>query len=89
MTNSVMTFYKIGSHRYPGMYRMASGRWNKSGKVYDNLGKVRQLITLKIKHGRDEIRDWFVVEFHVTQGATRNLHEIVTAERLMDYLKQV
>ena len=44
-----MTYYKIRSKKNPEMFRKADGTWNKSGKVYDALGKLRATITNNIE----------------------------------------
>lgn len=88
-----MIYYKIRKKSNPELYRMASGAWNKSGKVYDTLGKLRTLITTKInsysEYSRQEIADWEIVEYEVQEKAVKGIHEVITAQRMMDYIKNI
>lgn len=88
-----LTYYKIRKKGQPELYRMSNGSWNTSGKVYDTLGKLRTLITTKInsyhEHSRREIADWEIVEYEVQVKAVKDVHEVITGKRLMDYIKNV
>lgn len=86
----ILTYYKIRSKRNPEMFRKADGSWNKSGKVYDTLGKLRTVITLKLnnRYVTNELQDWEIVEFEVSVKDVKQLHEIVKPERVMDLLKK-
>ena len=88
-----MIYYKIRSKKDPSLFRTASGVWNSSGKVYDTLGKLRTLITTKINsyndRGRQEIANWEIVEYEVQEKAVKGIHEVITAQRMMDYIKKV
>ena len=56
-----LTYYKIRSKKDPELYRLADGRWNKSGKVYDTLGKLRATITNNMnsysEYTREKVQD--------------------------------
>ncbi len=88
-----LTYYKIRKKGQPELYRMSNGSWNTSGKVYDTLGKPRTLITTKInsyhEYNRREIADWEIVEYEVQVKAVKGVHEVITAQRMMDYIKNV
>ena len=90
MTN--LTYYKIRSKKEPELYRLADGRWNKSGKVYDTLGKLRATITNNMNshsdYTRRQVQDWEIVEFEVRVKEVRQLIDIVKPERVWDLLKQ-
>ena len=90
MTN--LTYYKIRKKSDPELFRKADGTWNKSGKVYDTLGKLRATITNKMNSYfdsvRGEIQDWEIVEFEVRVKEVRQLHEIVKPEKVWDLLKK-
>ena len=87
-----MIYYKIRKKSDPEMFRKADGTWNKSGKVYDTLGKLRATITMKLNSYYDsvrgEIQDWEIVEFEVRVKEVRQLHEIVKPEKVWDLLKK-
>ncbi len=90
MTN--LTYYKIRKKSDPELFRKADGSWNKSGKVYDTLGKLRATITNKMNSYfdsvRGEIQDWEIVEYEVRVKEVRQLHEIVKPEKVWDLLKK-
>ena len=90
---TTLTYYKIRSKKHPELYRMSNGSWNTSGKVYDTLGKLRTLITTKInsysEHSRREIADWEIVEYEVQVKAVKQVHEVITPQRMMDYIKNI
>ena len=90
MTN--LTYYKIRSKKEPELYRLADGRWNKSGKVYDTLGKLRSVITSHMNSTSDyyrrQIQDWEIVEFEVQVKEVRQLIDIVDPKKIWDLLKK-
>ena len=87
-----MTYYKIRKKSHPELYRKADGSWNKSGKVYDTLGKLRATITNKMNSHYDsvrgEIQDWEIVEFEVTVKEVKQLIDIVKPEKVWDLLRK-
>ena len=87
-----MIYYKIRNKKNPELYRLADGRWNKSGKVYDTLGKLRATITMNMnsysEYTREKVQDWEIVEFEVSVKEVKQLHEIIDPKRLIDLLKQ-
>jgi len=90
---TTLTYYKIRKKGHPELFRKSDGGWNTSGKVYDTLGKLRTLITTKInsyhEYNRREIADWEIVEYEVQVKAVKGVHEVITAQRMMDYIKNV
>ena len=87
-----LTYYKIRKKSNPELFRLANGSWNKSGKVYDTLGKLRATITNKMNSYYDsvrgEIQDWEIVEFEVRVKEVKQLVDIVKPERVWDLLKR-
>ncbi len=90
MTN--LTYYKIRSKTNPELYRKADGSWNKSGKVYDTLGKLRATITNNMnsynEYTRDKVRDWEIVEFEVRVKEVRQLFDVIDPKKVWDLLKK-
>lgn len=90
---TTLTYYKIRSKKNPELFRKSDGSWNGSGKVYDTLGKLRTLITTHINSSSDyyrrQIADWEIVEYEVTVKAVKGVHEVITPQRMMDYIKNV
>ena len=90
MTN--LTYYKIRKKSNPDLFRKADGSWNKSGKVYDTLGKLRATITNKMnsysEYSRAEIHDWEIVEFEVQVKEVKQLIDIIKPEKVWNLLKQ-
>ncbi len=87
-----LTYYKIRKKSDPELYRKADGSWNKSGKVYDTLGKLRATITNNMnsysEYTREKIHDWEIVEFEVRVKEVKQLIDIVKPERVWDLLKK-
>lgn len=91
-TMNKLTYYKIRRKSNPELFRMANGAWNKSGKVYDTLGKLRATITYNMnsssEYTRKEVQDWEFVEFEVTVKEVKQLFDIVDKKKIFELLKQ-
>lgn len=89
---TTLTYYKIRRKSHPDLFRKADGSWNKSGKVYDTLGKLRATITSKMNsyHSsiRDEIQDWEIVEFEVREKEVKQLIDVIDKKKIWDLLKK-
>ena len=87
-----LTYYKIRKKSDPELYRKADGSWNKSGKVYDTLGKLRATITLNMnsysEYAREKVKDWEIVEFEVRVKEVKQLIDVVKPEKVWDLLKK-
>lgn len=85
-----MTYYKIRSKKNPELFRKADGSWNKSGKVYDTLGKLRSTITLNMnsysEYTREKVKDWEIVEFEVREVAVKHLADVIDPKKLFELL---
>lgn len=82
--------YKIRNKTNPELYRLGGvdSRWNKSGKTWDTLGKLRSMITNTInnRYRREELDDWEIVEYEVIEVSAKPLHEVMSAENLKKLL---
>lgn len=89
---TALTYYKIRKKSDPTQFRMASGYWNKSGKVYDTLGKLRAIITQHMNSQHESYRshldDWEIVEFEVQVKEVKQLIDIVDKKKIWDLLKK-
>ena len=89
---TTLTYYKIRNRKEPDLYRKSDGTWNKSGKVYDTLGKLRAVITTHMNstatYRRQMVEDWEFVEFEVKEKEVRTLFDIVDKRKVWDLLKQ-
>jgi len=87
-----LTYYKIRKKSDPELFRLADGRWNKSGKVYDTLGKLRAAITNKMNSYydsvREEVQDWEFVEYEVTVKEVKQLFDVMDKKKVWDLLKK-
>ena len=87
-----MIYYKIRKKSDPEMFRKADGTWNKSGKVYDTLGKLRATITNNMnsysEYTREKVRDWEIVEYEVRVREVKQLIDIIKPEKVWDLLKK-
>ena len=87
-----LTYYKIRRKSDPELFRKSDGTWNKSGKVYDTLGKLRAVITNMMnsysEYRREQIQDWEIVEYEVRVKEVKQLIDVVKPERVWDLLKK-
>jgi hypothetical protein len=89
---TALTYYKIRKKSDPTQFRMSTGSWNQSGKVYDTLGKLRAVITQHMNSrsewARSQLADWEIVEFEVQVKEVRQLIDIVDKKKIWDLLKK-
>lgn len=85
-----MRYYKIASRSRPDRYRMSGiyPAWNKSGKTWDTLGKLRSMITMVMNSGREDLDDWQIIEYRVEVEAVKSVSDVITQEKLVDLLKR-
>lgn len=85
-------YYKIRKKSDPTQFRKADGTWNTAGKVYDTLGKLRTVISLKMNSHynsiRDQVHDWEFVEYEVQVKEVKQLIDIVKPEKVWEVLKK-
>ena len=85
-----MIYYKIRSKTNPDLFRKADGSWNKSGKVYDTLGKLRATITLNMNshssYTREKVRDWEIVEYEVRIKEVKHLADVIDPKKIFELL---
>ena len=86
-----MKVYKI-RHAETKLFRTAGvyTRWDRVGKTWDTLGKLRTMITvaLNTNFSDTDFGNWQVVEYEVVEHAVSAVHEVVTANKLMEMLKK-
>ena len=89
---TTLTYYKIRRKSNPELFRMANGSWNKSGKVYDTLGKLRATITFNMNNSsdyvREKVQDWEIVEFEVRVKEVKQLFDVIDPKKVWDLLKK-
>jgi len=82
--------YKIRNKHNKELYRLAGApnRWNKSGKIWDTLGKMRSMITnfVKYEYRREELHHWEIVEYEMIEVSVKPVHEVMSAETLKKLL---
>lgn len=90
----IETYYKIRNTR-TGLFRCAgqAPKWNKQGKVFDTLTKLRLMLDGCIKHNarsnnRNVFSDWEIVHYEVKEVAVKGVHEILTVEKIIGMLKK-
>lgn len=87
-----MIYYKIRKKSDPELFRKADGTWNKSGKVYDTLGKLRSTITMNMNsyndYTREKVKDWEIVEYEVRVKAVKHLADVIDPKKLFELLSK-
>jgi hypothetical protein len=85
-----MKFYKIRKRSNPSLYRLAGSRpsWNKTGKTWDAIGKLRAMITNTINSNyyNEDLSDWEIVEYEVTEASAKPVHEVMSQKNLLTLL---
>ena len=85
-----MKFYKIRNKNNPQLYRLAGSRpsWNKSGKTWDTLGKLRSMITNTINSNyySEDLGNWEIVEYEVAEVSAKPVHEVMSQQNLLKLL---
>ena len=90
-----MIFYKIRS-KSTGKFRMKGGEphWNKTGKTFETLGRLRQMITHCMSYNdrrygqQNDFGDWEIIEYEVIEKDVKGVHEIIKPEKIMELLKK-
>ena len=82
-----MKYYKIRNKNNPTLFRKADGYWNKSGKVYDSLGKLRTLLTTTLRYNKGIPADWEIVTFEVTEISVDEPFKLMQKERIFEMVK--
>ena len=87
------TYYKIRSKKNPEMFLKgtpASHSYDKTGRIFSSIGRVRGFITGVLNshsdYTRRDLGDWEVVELAVTVKDVKDLHMIIKPEKLMSIL---
>jgi hypothetical protein len=87
-----MKFYKIRKRSNPSLYRLAGSRpsWNKTGKTWDAIGKLRAMITNTINSNyyNEDLSDWEIVEYEVTEASAKPVHEVMSQKNLLTLLSR-
>jgi hypothetical protein len=88
-----MKFYKIRKRSNPSLYRLSGSRpfWNKTGKTWDAIGKLRAMITNTINsnsHYNEDLSDWEIVEYEVTEASAKPVHEVMSQKNLLTLLSR-
>jgi hypothetical protein len=87
-----MKFYKIRKRSNPSLYRLAGSRpsWNKTGKTWDVIGKLRAMITNTINSNyyNEDLSDWEIVEYEVTESSAKPVHEVMSQKNLLTLLSR-
>ena len=87
-----LTYYKIRHKDDPELFRKADGTWNKSGKVYDTLGKLRATITHSMNSHSDYVRGkvstWEIVEYEVRVKEVKQLVDVIDPKKVWEMLKK-
>ena len=89
-----MIYYKIRNKSKPELYRLSGTypKWNKTGKVWETLGRLRSMITNCVSAQSrgfllNDFSDWEIVEYEVTEISVKDVHDVISPAALMKLLK--
>lgn len=85
-----MRYYKITSRSRPDKYRLGGiyPSWSKTGKTWDTLGKLRSMITMVMRSGREDLDDWQIIEYRVEVESVKSVSDVIAADKLVELLKK-
>jgi len=86
----VSNVYKIRSKNNPEKFLAGTPyyqNWDKSGRLFLTLGKLRTFITNSLKTRKD-ISDWDIIELELTEKSVKGVHEIIDPKKIWDMLKK-
>ena len=98
-------YYKIrhkvtGNFSKGSSYSNAEGNnsfWNKSGKTWDTLGKLRAHITQHLRkvtrtgyvvNEGTNMSDWEVIEYKVIEADVKGIYEVIDPKKLVQLLSR-
>lgn len=88
-----MIVYKIRNKNSPDKFLSGTptyNRWEKTGRIFQTLGKLRTFLTNALKidgyRGSNKISDWEVVEFELIENSAKGVHEMIKPEQLVKIL---
>lgn len=86
-----MIVYKIRRKSDPTKYVKGTPyymSYDGTGRTFEKLGRLRAFITGVLdNHNREYIPDWDIVELEVIERGTKDVHEVITHEKLLELLK--
>lgn len=86
-----MIVYKIRNKDNPELFLTgtpAYNAWDKTGRIFPSLGKLRTFITGALKYRLTKIELWEIVEMELTVVNVKGVHEVVKPEKIVELLKR-
>ena len=86
-----MIYYKLRSKSDPEMFVKVTPVYNsydKKGRIFASLGNLRSFLTsvMNNEYRSSKISEWEVVELEVSVKCVKEVHEVITAEKLVKLL---
>ncbi len=82
-------YYKVRKKSDPTQFHKGGvyDIFNTKGKVWTSLGQLRSFITMNMNEYRSsDMSNWEVVEYEVSEKAVKDIHEMVSPEKLIKLL---
>jgi hypothetical protein len=87
-----MIVYKIRRKSDPTKYVKGTPyylSYDGTGRTFEKLGRLRAFITGVLdNHHKKDIPDWEVVELEVVERVARDVHEVITHEKILELLSR-
>ena len=83
-----MIVYKIRNRNNPDKFLTGTPtyhRWEKTGRMFQTLGKLRTFLTNALKGNRN-IGEWDIVEYELAEVSVKGVHEMIKPEQLIKLL---
>ncbi len=86
-----MIVYKIRNKNDPNKFLSGTPTyhsWDKTGRMFQTIGKIRTFITNSLKGHNKNIGDWEVVEYELAELSVKGVHEMIKPEQIFKMLKK-
>lgn len=87
-----MIVYKIRRKSDPTKYVKGTPyylSYDSTGRTFEKLGRLRAFITGVLdNHNREYIPDWDIVELEVVERGSKEVHEIIKQEKILELLSR-
>jgi hypothetical protein len=86
-----MIYYKIRSRTDPELYLRGTPAYHsfdKIGRIFQKLGSLRSFITqvMNNTYSKIDITDWEVVELEMTVTSVKDIHEMLSPQKIKELL---
>lgn len=86
-----MIVYKIRNKNKPELFLKGTptyNSWDKDGRIFQTLGKLRAFLTNSLKHDHVNVGLWEIIELELVELSAKGVHEMIKPKQLIKMLKK-